>query len=163
MGSRCSVDAYRRYRAHHCASESKLLLDGLKLFSLDVRGKSVLLKPNLVEDLPGPLNTNPVLIGAAARCFLRLGAGRVVIGEGPGHQRDTELVLDAAVQVESAWQPGVVSPKGAIGLMQLMPATARQFGATHPFQVDENVRGGVAYLAELIRVFRGDLRLVTAV
>jgi uncharacterized protein (DUF362 family) len=73
----------------------ELLLDGLKLFSLDVRGKSVLLKPNLVEDLPGPVNTNPVLIGAAARCFLRLGAGRVVIGEGPGHQRDTELVVHA--------------------------------------------------------------------
>jgi uncharacterized protein (DUF362 family) len=73
-----------------------LLLDGLKLFPFDVRGKSVLLKPNLVEDLPGPVNTNPALIGAAARCFLRLGASRVVVGEGPGHQRDTELVMHAA-------------------------------------------------------------------
>ncbi len=72
-----------------------LLLDGLKLFPIDVRGRSVLLKPNLVEDLPGPVNTNPALIGAAARCFLRLGASRVVIGEGPTHQRDTELVVDA--------------------------------------------------------------------
>lgn len=73
-----------------------LLLDGLKLFPVDARGKSVLLKPNLVEDLPGPVNTNPILLGAAARCFLRLGASRVVIGEGPGHQRDTELVVHAA-------------------------------------------------------------------
>lgn len=73
-----------------------LLLDGLRMFPIDVRGKSVLLKPNLVEDLPGPVNTNPVLIGAAARSFLRLGASRVVIGEGPGHQRDTELVVHAA-------------------------------------------------------------------
>jgi uncharacterized protein (DUF362 family) len=73
----------------------KLLLDGLKLFPIHVRGKSVLLKPNLVEDLPGPVNTNPALIGAAARCFLRLGARRVVVGEGPGHQRDTELVVHA--------------------------------------------------------------------
>jgi hypothetical protein len=46
--------------------------------------------------LPGPVNTNSTLIGAAARCFLRLGAARVVIGEGPGHQRDTELVVQAA-------------------------------------------------------------------
>jgi soluble lytic murein transglycosylase-like protein len=46
--------------------------------------------------------------------------------------------------------------------MQLMPATARQFGAAHPFHIDENVHGGVAYLAELMQVFRGDLRLVTA-
>lgn len=74
----------------------ELLLDGLKLFPIDVRSKSVLLKPNLVEDLPGSVNTNPALIGAAARCFLRLGASRVVVGEGPGHQRDTELVMHAA-------------------------------------------------------------------
>jgi uncharacterized protein (DUF362 family) len=73
----------------------KTLLDGLRLFPIDVRGKCVLLKPNLVEDLPEPVNTNPVLIGAAARCFLRLGARRVVIGEGPGHQRDTELVISS--------------------------------------------------------------------
>jgi uncharacterized protein (DUF362 family) len=73
-----------------------LLLDGLKAFPINVHGKSVLLKPNLVEDLAGPVNTNPVLIGAAARSFLRLGASHVVIGEGPGHQRDTELVVHAA-------------------------------------------------------------------
>jgi len=73
-----------------------LLLDGLRLFRLDVAGKSVLLKPNLVEDLPGPVNTSATLVGAAAQSFLRLGAARVVIGEGPGHQRDTELVVQAA-------------------------------------------------------------------
>ncbi len=71
-------------------------------------------------------------------------------------------LVRAIIQVESAWQPGAVSPKGAMGLMQLMPATAQKFGAAHPFQIHENVRGGVAFLAELIRVFQGDLRLVTA-
>ncbi|HUA19960.1 MAG TPA: DUF362 domain-containing protein [Bryobacteraceae bacterium] len=73
-----------------------LLMDGLRLFHLRVLGKTVLLKPNLVEDLPDAVNTNSVLIGAAARCFLRLGAARVTIGEGPGHQRDTELVVRTA-------------------------------------------------------------------
>jgi len=73
-----------------------LLMDGLRLFRLNIPGKTVLLKPNLVEDLPGPVNTNADIIGAAARCFLRLGASKVVIGEGPGHQRDTELVVQAA-------------------------------------------------------------------
>jgi len=72
------------------------LLDGLRAFSLNVRGKSILLKPNLVEALPGPVNTDSALVGAAARCFLRLGARSVVIGEGPGHQRDTEWVISAA-------------------------------------------------------------------
>lgn len=82
-----------------CQYSEKLeqtLLEGLALFRLSLRGKSVLLKPNLVEDLPGPVNTNSVLVGAAAQCFRRLGASRVVIGEGPGNQRDTELVVHAA-------------------------------------------------------------------
>src|ERR1017187_8284399 len=58
-----------------------LLLAALRDFGLNVRGRNVLLKPNLVEHLPGaPVNTNPKLIGAAATCFLRLGASRVVVG-----------------------------------------------------------------------------------
>ena len=64
-------------------------------------------------------------------------------------------LVRAVIQVESAWQPGVVSSKGAMGLMQLMPATAEHFGVTHPFYIHENVRGGVAYLAELQKLFRG--------
>ena len=71
-------------------------------------------------------------------------------------------LVRAVIQVESAWQPGVVSSKGAMGLMQLMPATAEHFGVTHPFYIHENVRGGVAYLAELQKLFRGDLRLIIA-
>jgi soluble lytic murein transglycosylase-like protein len=68
----------------------------------------------------------------------------------------------AIIQIESAWQPGAVSSKGAMGLMQLMPATAQHFGVTHPFYIHENVRGGVAYLAELQALFHGDVRLVLA-
>jgi uncharacterized protein (DUF362 family) len=72
----------------------ELVYDGLRLFKLDVRGKSVLLKPNIVEYIPGqPVNTHPHLIGAAADAFRRLGAGSVTVGEGPGHHRDTRLLL----------------------------------------------------------------------
>jgi soluble lytic murein transglycosylase-like protein len=71
-------------------------------------------------------------------------------------------LVRAIIQIESAWQPGVVSSKGAMGLMQLMPATAQHFGVTHPFYLHENVRGGVAYLAELQALFHGDFRLVMA-
>jgi soluble lytic murein transglycosylase-like protein len=66
-------------------------------------------------------------------------------------------LVRAIIQVESAWQPGVVSLRGAMGLMQLMPATAEHFGVTDPFYVHENVGGGVAYLAKLKRIFHGDL------
>src|ERR1700684_2356154 len=74
----------------------------------------------------------------------------------------SQALVRAIIQVESAWQPGVVSSKGAMGLMQLMPATAQHFGVAHPFYIHENVRGGVAYLAELQELFHGDLRLVIA-
>jgi uncharacterized protein (DUF362 family) len=70
------------------------LIDGLRLFALDLGGKTVLLKPNLVEHIPGAaVNTDPRLIGAAADAFLALGAKTVLVGEGPGHERDTVLVL----------------------------------------------------------------------
>jgi uncharacterized protein (DUF362 family) len=70
------------------------LFEGLKLFNLDVSGKCVLLKPNLVDYIPGAhINTHPLLVAAAVECFKRLGAQSVVVGEGPGHHRDTYLVL----------------------------------------------------------------------
>lgn len=66
----------------------------LKPFNLALRGKSVLLKPNLVDYIRElETNTHPLLIGAAAECFRRLGAAKVTVAEGPGHQRDTQLVL----------------------------------------------------------------------
>ena len=63
--------------------------------SARVRGASVLLKPNLVEVHPDrPINTDPRLIVAAAAAFLEAGAASVTVGEGPGHTRDTEAVLE---------------------------------------------------------------------
>jgi soluble lytic murein transglycosylase-like protein len=71
-------------------------------------------------------------------------------------------LVDAVIQVESGWNPNAVSKKGAAGLMQLMPETALRFGVRDRFNVEENIRGGVAYLAWLIRLFKGDLRLAVA-
>jgi uncharacterized protein (DUF362 family) len=72
----------------------EILLHGVQLFHLDVRGKTVVLKPNLVDYIAGnAINTHPLLVAAAAECFRRFGAKNVVVAEGPGHQRDTQLVL----------------------------------------------------------------------
>ena len=71
-------------------------------------------------------------------------------------------LVEAIIETESAWQPNAVSPKGAAGLMQLMPATAVTFGITNRFEIEQNVRAGVAYLAHLLTVFKGDVRLVAA-
>ena len=75
------------------------------------------------------------------------------------YQVPVELV-ESVIDVESNWNPYAVSPKGAVGLMQLMPGTAFKFGVRNRFRIEENVRGGVAYLAWLIQFFKGDLRLV---
>ena len=71
-------------------------------------------------------------------------------------------LVRAVIQVESQWNPAAVSSAGAMGLMQLMPATARRYGVTHPFWIHENVRAGTAYLADLIRLFHGNLALAMA-
>lgn len=73
------------------------MLEGIRECGLDVRGKRVLLKPNLVEfDASTVINTNPAVILAAIEVFERLGASEVKIAEGPGHRRDTLDMADEA-------------------------------------------------------------------
>ncbi len=71
-------------------------------------------------------------------------------------------VIAAFIDVESGWNPRAVSPKGAMGLMQLMPATAARFGAFDPFDPDQNIAAGTRYITTLMWEFHGDLRLVAA-
>ncbi|HET7004410.1 MAG TPA: DUF362 domain-containing protein [Candidatus Binatia bacterium] len=73
-----------------------VILRGIKLCALQVKGKRVVLKPNLVEfDPKGVINTNPAVIEAAIDAFRTLGA-EVVVAEGPGHRRDNEYLLSAS-------------------------------------------------------------------
>lgn len=73
------------------------VLDGLRAFDLPLRGRRVVLKPNLVEfDPAGVVNTNPTLVAAAGEAFRRLGAAEIVVAEGPGHRRDNEYLLTAS-------------------------------------------------------------------
>ena len=71
-------------------------------------------------------------------------------------------LVKAVMQVESAFNPFARSPKGALGLMQLMPATIRQYGVTNPFDPTENVRGGVAYLRHLLDRYENNETLALA-
>jgi uncharacterized protein (DUF362 family) len=72
-----------------------ILWETLQEFDLPVQGKSVLLKPNFVEPDPeGVINTNPVVIRAAREAFFRMGAKSVMVAEGPGHERDTEGIVE---------------------------------------------------------------------
>lgn len=77
------------------------------------------------------------------------------------HGLDADLVL-AVMRLESNFQRRALSPKGAMGLMQLMPATARRLGVRDPWDPAQNIRGGCAYLRFLLDRFDGDLRLALA-
>jgi soluble lytic murein transglycosylase-like protein len=79
--------------------------------------------------------------------------------------RDTGVdhhLLLSMVSVESAFDPRAVSPKNAMGLMQLMPTTAADLGVHDPFDVAENLRGGAEYIRALLHRFGGDLTLALA-
>ena len=68
-------------------------------------------------------------------------------------------LIRAVVQAESSYQVRAVSPAGAQGLMQLMPATAKELGVEDPFDIDQNIDGGAKYLRKMLDRFNGDVKL----
>lgn len=73
-----------------------------------------------------------------------------------------EALIRAIIHAESAYQPDAQSPKGAQGLMQLMPATQKDMQVSNPFDPADNIRGGTAYLSWLLDTFNDDWELAAA-
>lgn len=67
-------------------------------------------------------------------------------------------LIRSVIRAESNFQPKAVSPAGAQGLMQLMPATARELGVEDPFDIEQNIDGGARYLRQMLDMFDGDLK-----
>jgi soluble lytic murein transglycosylase-like protein len=95
-------------------------------------------------------------------------ARRILETYGPHLQRESKRLeislplLIAVIEVESGGNPGARSPKGAGGLMQLMPGTAARFGVSNAYAPSQNIRGGATYLDWLLRHFGGDAVLALA-
>ena len=85
-----------------------------------------------------------------------------LISEHSRNHRVRPALVRAVMQVESGFNPYARSPKGAMGLMQLMPSTAKQYGVRNAFNPVENVRAGVAYLRELLDRYQDNETLALA-
>jgi soluble lytic murein transglycosylase-like protein len=110
----------------------------------------------------------PVLVFLAASCWASTPAAQdrveaeYYVAAYARHYGVPLNFVRSIVEQESGWHSCAVSPKGAVGLMQIMPDTARWLGIKDRCNIKENVSGGIRYLAWLIRKFHGDLRLVAA-
>jgi len=91
----------------------------------------------------------------------RDGVEKLVREAAERHNVDPALVR-AVIETESHWNPGAMSRKGAVGLMQLIPTTAQRFGASDAFNPKQNVDAGVRYLRRLLERYRGNLDLALA-
>jgi len=74
----------------------------------------------------------------------------------------TPELIQAIIKIESSFNPFAISERGAMGLMQLMPETAKEMNVEYPFEAEENIMGGSRYLRKLHDLFAGDLQLVLA-
>jgi soluble lytic murein transglycosylase-like protein len=86
---------------------------------------------------------------------------QLVLRLAPNYRLDPALVM-AVIEIESGFRAHAVSPKNAQGLMQLIPGTAERFGVRNTMDPEQNLRGGMAYLRWLLKLFKGDVRLALA-
>jgi soluble lytic murein transglycosylase-like protein len=98
---------------------------------------------------------------AASRARADIDLGRIIEEEAARHEVDP-LLVHSMIEVESSYNPFAISPKGAEGLMQLIPSTARRFGVKNSFNFKENITGGVRYLKYLLDRFQNERLAVAA-
>jgi len=131
--------------------------------SVDERGRLVFVN----EDSPAPRHGSTMKVPSDASSDpLGLPAGKlaspparldsIVRDAAERHKVDPALV-QAVISTESGWNPHAVSSKGAVGLMQLIPETARRFGGGNLFDPAQNVEAGTTYLKSLLDRYNGDL------
>ena len=106
-------------------------------------------------------NSGSQTIGYTAPAFTKTDINAAIEQAAARHNVDPNLVR-SVIKVESNFNPNAVSRKGAMGLMQLMPQTARELRVTNPFDPEQNVDAGVRHLKSLMKNFGGDVKLTLA-
>jgi TPR repeat protein len=122
-----------------------------------------------------PTNKRPECLTRLDELDFDSNGNDIVAKANPDHRKVMDMVLRlapqygvyprlamAVIRAESNFNPGALSPKNAQGLMQLIPETAERFNVKKPFDPEQNIRGGLAYLRWLLAYFKGDVALVAA-
>jgi len=121
--------------------------------------RSVVVTPKVVKETVIPPRMAPEAGGTRSSAEAQGSLHEIVDSTAKRYEVEPALV-HSVVEVESNYNPYALSPKGAEGLMQLMPSTARRFGVTNSFDAQKNVEGGVRYLKYLQSLYGNDLRRV---
>ena len=104
----------------------------------------------------------PSAAGGKSEWRVRAATYSDLIEEAAHHAGVDAALLRAMIAVESAFDPSAVSSKGAQGLMQLRPTTARRYGVSKPLDPRENLRGGASYIRDLLKRYGNDMELALA-
>lgn len=119
----------------------------------------------MVDRAPAVMAPPPLRVAAAPQEVLPADAPKHIVDivkkHAPAYELSPALVL-AFIKVELNYDTIALSPKNAKGLMQLIPATAERFGVSRPYDAEQNIRGGMAYLRWLMAYFEGNVSLVAA-
>lgn len=118
----------------------------------------------LVVASQGSAGKPDIAAGGTSAPLNRAGKSRfapIVEEAARAHQVDPAL-LHAVITAESGYNPGAVSHKGAVGLMQLMPETARRYGVENSLDPAQNIQGGTRYLSDLLQMFNNNIELAVA-
>ncbi len=124
-------------------------------------GKATGVPPRPQDAIHGPLRRVPTMESVDALPQGSTDIDHWIAQAATTYELDPKL-LHAVIGTESAYNPFAVSPKGARGLMQLMPATAARFRVDDPFDARENILGGSRYLRSLMGLFNQDVELALA-
>lgn len=131
------------------AAASASVKEPSKPVSKTVSLNSATVKPPAVAEKPLPVHARKAAYSG------------IVEEKAKKHNLDPKLVK-SVIRAESNWNHRAVSPKGAMGLMQLMPQTANLMGVSNPFDPEQNIEGGIKYLRHLLTRFNGNLTFALA-